>query len=571
MKVNIINHYEVFDNKINNFIPTIIDDDEYNLFRSLSQSGYLTTDRWVLYAYQKKYKDNTINYLLAISTYVEIISCQQNLHTTERFYNLQLFNGKENITISVDSGILTSSGIKKLLQYGCIFDENNQKYLLSYLSTSACNAEIEYVHSVIGWNFRDEPIFLNSKCISKSGFQSKYIGRFDLKPKGSIENTKTMIQKEVLGNSILELSLILGCSAPILGYLNNYYDLGCLVFSYGSNSSRGKTTAGLLIASIYGCPNFGKALMTTMNGTENSLLTFASSADSHPIIFDELATLPTHNLRKLLYQFASGKEKSRNDKEGNIKKTKTFNNIVITTSEFPIIDNSVPDGLRTRIFQISSEITKSAKNADSIKQCVYANYGHIGTKFVNFLVSYKLDNIKNDYEKSYKDLVDIYKKNEIIINHLTIRILSKFAVIFLAGKYFNECFEEIKIDLKSLVKTLIHLERNVADEINIEEKALECILQYVSTHKSHFIVGCNEWLSSIEGKVRSSTNGKEIIILKSIVEKILKENNYENPKLIYQKWSDKKILIREKDRPYKRLKLTSDLPKQPCFVFRIVE
>lgn len=571
MKVNVINHYEVFDNKINNFIPTIIDDDEYNMFRSFSKNGYLTTKKWVLYAYQKKYKDNTINYLLAISTYVEIISCQQNVHTTERFYNLQLFNGKENITISVDSGILTSSGIKKLLQYGCIFDENNQKYLLSYLSTSACNAEIEYVHSVIGWKFGDEPIFLNSKCISKSGFQSKYIGNMDLVPKGSIESTFIMIQNEVLGNPILEFSLVLGCSAPILGFINNFFDLGCLLFNYGGNSSRGKTTAGLLIASIYGCPNFGKSFMTTMNGTENSLITFASSADSHPIIFDELATLPTNNIRKLLYQFASGKEKSRNDKEGNIKKTKTFNNIIITTSEFPILDNSVPDGLRTRIFQIFSEITKNAKSADSIKQCVYSNYGHIGARFVDFLVSCKLDTIRSDYEKSYTNLIDIYNKNEIMMNHLTIRILSKFAVIYLAGKYFNDCFEEINIDLKSLVKTLIHLERNVADEINIEEKALECIVQYVSKHKNHFIVGCNEWLSSIEGKICNGTNGKEIIILKSVVEKILKENDYENPKLIYQKWSDKKILIREKDRPYKRLKLTSDLPKQPCFVFRIVE
>ena len=570
MKVNILNKYEVFDNKISDFTPRIINEDEYNLFNKLCRNGYIVTNKWVLYAYQKKYKDNTLYYLLAISTYFEVVSCQQDIHTSERFYCIRLFNGKDTIDINLDSSVLTSSGVKRLLQHGCIFDESNLKYVLSYLSVSACKADIQFVHSKIGWIFNREPVFLSSKSYSKSYFESKYIGELDLIPKGSIDNTLSMIKNEVLGNPMLEFSIVLACSAPVLGYLNNYFDLGCLIVNYGNCSSKGKTTAGMLIASIFGSPVYGKSLMSTMCGTENALLTYVSSADSHPVVLYELSMLSTKNIRKLLYQFASGKEKSRNNKEGNIKKSKTFNNIIVTTSEYPILDSNAPDGLRTRIFQISSDITRSADNSDAIKNCVYLNYGHIGEKFIEYIISEKIHSIVDDYQDSYTELIGIYNKKELGIVNLTRRILSKLAVVLLTAKYFNGCFE-VKIDLNHLVKTLIQLERNVADDMSIEDRALDCIVQYVSTHKNHFIFGCDDWISAVEGKINVGNGTKEIIILKSVVEKILKENDFENPKIIYQKWSDKKILSREKDRPYKRLILTHKLPKQPCFIFKLPE
>jgi len=228
------------------------------------------------------------------------------------------------------------------------------------------------------------------------------------------------------------------------------------------------------------------------------------------------------------------------------------------------------DGIRARIFQITTDkITINAENSDNIKRCVYSNYGHTGIEFVEFIITNKLDSIIEDYEKNYTALIDVYETNDLALGKLTKRILSKLAVILLPARYIRECFS-LDISLKNIVKTIIELERSVAEEQDISEKALDCIRQYIATHKSRFIFGCDEWISSVEGKVGSGGN-KEIIILKSVVEKVLQENGFENPKMIFQMWSDKKILVREKDRPYKRIRLSSKLPVQPCFVFKITD
>jgi len=161
-------------------------------------------------------------------------------------------------------------------------------------------------------------------------------------------------------------------------------------------------------------------------------------------------------------------------------------------------------------------------------------------------------------------LIELYKKNDFEFGKLTRRILSKLAIVFLTANYLQKCFPEIGIDLKAIVKFIVDLERSVADERDISDKALDCIIQYVSTHKSAFIIDCNEnYLSRIEGKI--SKTG--ITILKCVVEKILSENGFEAPKMIYKRWQDKGIIECERDRPYKRKKLAVNLPIQPIFIF----
>ena len=54
-----------------------------------------------------------------------------------------------------------------------------------------------------------------------------------------------------------------------------------------------------------------------------------------------------------------------------------------------------------------------------------------------------------------------------------------------------------------------------------------------------------------------------------LVESVLTKNGYESIKTLTEKWQDNKLLLCEKDRAYKRVKLSKDLPPQPCYVFRL--
>ena len=73
----------------------------------------------------------------------------------------------------------------------------------------------------------------------------------------------------------------------------------------------------------------------------------------------------------------------------------------------------------------------------------------------------------------------------------------------------------------------------------------------------------------MEGKIIKGSNSVEISILKSVAEALLAKNGYESIKTLVEKWRQKQILLCEKDRAYKRVKLSKDLPLQHCYVFKL--
>lgn len=568
MKLVLKSPNEILEDELIPFQPKVIEEELYKECIKIAKGNFLITSKYIIYLSLTEKKSITKYIALPIATNVEIVSCQQDLLSKERNYLVKIFNGKEYITRTFDSSILTSLGAKKLLQHGCVFDENNLKYLMQYLSWSAYNAPINYVHLGLGWNFDNEPIFLSGETISNFGIKSEYIGKLNLKPHGSLQEWLKMIKTEVIGNPALEFSLLIGFSAPILAYLNNYLDLGCFVFNFGNCSSKGKTTTAMLIASVFGNPSFEKGLVTTLNGTNNAIVSFVSQASGHPVVLDEVATGNRQTFRNLLYQICSGADRKRLNTDSQMKERNTFNCIVVTTAEFPIIDETASSGIKARVFELGFDLTNSAQQADYIKKIVCTNYGYAGRDFLRFVFNNKLNKIVEDYEKYYNMLIDIYDKRKLGFDNLTLRILSKLVVILITARYVKECFE-LDINITNIVRKIKEIEKSITNDSDISDKALDCIVQYISKNKFKFIIGRDGYNSSIEGMIEDANSDKRITILKSVVEKILIDNGFENLKLIYSEWAEKKILIKEKDRPYKRVRLTKELPIQPCFIFKI--
>ena len=114
------------------------------------------------------------------------------------------------------------------------------------------------------------------------------------------------------------------------------------------------------------------------------------------------------------------------------------------------------------------------------------------------------------------------------------------------------------------------LENRINTETDIADKALDCILDYISRNSSKFIrANISDYESCVEGKIIKGSNSVEISILKSVAEALLAKNGYESIKTLVEKWRQKQILLCEKDRAYKRVKLSKDLPAQPCYVFKL--
>ena len=568
MNISLKDPLTALDEKIVSFTAFNIDETDYYEYFNTSKSGFLITNKWILHLEKKK----TSYFIQPVCTYVKIKYRQQDIITKKISYCVEIYNENNCIDVTMDSNILTSQGCRELLKYGCVYDENNVRSLLKYLSMSAISAPTKNVHTRLGWIWDyEQPVFLANKAISQIDFESDYTGNLELAPKGTMKAFLKMIQNEVISknNTALLFGMLVGFASPILGYLNHFLDLGCMVFSYSNLSSKGKTTLALLAASIFSNAASERGCFTTMDSTQKALISFVAQANSCTVSLDEAGTADKKNIRQTLYQMASGRDRMRLDTDGNIKEHHTFNSCILCTAEFPIIDDTAPNGIRARVYEVHDNLTTSAENADSIKKCVYKNYGHIGNKFVRFIVRNKLDCILDDYYAAKDELLKLYEEKDYIYGELTERILSKLAVILVTAYYVNQCFS-LHIPIQDIVEYILQLERSITTEADIATKALDCISQYVTRHNNKFLYDDEEYFNSaLDGTVKDKRQYKEIRILKTVVEQILADNGFENPKDVYNKWAEMKILSSEKDRPYKRIKLVNELPTLPCFIFKI--
>ena len=167
--------------------------------------------------------------------------------------------------------------------------------------------------------------------------------KYDLAPKGELDEWLTMFQEQVNGNVVLELVTIFGVSALVTRYLFflNEIEYTGIVYSLTGQSSSGKTTAAMLAGSIAGNVNKGdNTLFCSWNATKIGVENIMSSNFGVPVIFDELSTSTISNLTNLLYSISEGQGRERADKNGNTREKFNSGTSIISTGEYSIFSNS---------------------------------------------------------------------------------------------------------------------------------------------------------------------------------------------------------------------------------------
>ena len=542
---------------IKNFKTVTLSQEQYEQLKQEPEyyPPFYLSDDMLCYVDVSESKGNISVSLIPIATYIKVVERQRNISTDEYTYLIVIKNDGVSTELILKGEELITLNFKNLMAYGFLFEEQYSKLVQKYLVQSANEAPMKTVHSTLGWI--DENTYLSNNVYSRKDIQSEYIGNTEFTPKGSKETYIDFIKNNVLEHIPLLFVWLLGFASAILSYINRFRDIGCLLVGLNNLSSKGKTTAAMLETSVTSNPVFDRGLMTNFSGTSNAFLGYVSLFNGHTVALDEVATNEAKNTRKLLYQLCSGRERKRLDTSGELKYTAEFSSIVLITGEFSIIDETTSNGIRARVFEITDDLTESAEHSNIIKQTVLANYGLLYDDFLKYLISC-LDDVLDDYNNLVQVLKNGFKS---VKGELTDRVLEKLAVIYLTAYYVKDCFN-LNIDLGKIKQYIYKLEANVNNEADISEKALETVMQYICKYSGKFVYGQ-------EGKITQRGSNYEIAILKTVVEDILKINNFENKKVIYNKWSQKGYLLSEKDRPYKRIVISNDLPKQACFVFNL--
>lgn len=510
-----------------------------------------------------------------ISSYIKIVKKYIDIDTQKVKLDIEFFNGDKMITKTFDRSILTKSGIETLIQYGVCYDTDKPKSLLDYLLISEQFADIEYCHTQLGWSEIDgKKVFKSNKLISAEDFdlKSNYIGSLDLEPKGDRDKWFEMIKSEVVGNIPLTTVMLAGFASPLLGFLNEKYDLGSILFNLSNSSSKGKTTAAMLATSVFGNPAIDKSTLITFNATNNALVSFASKCNSHTIALDEAIISTASDVTKQLYTLCAGRDKLRLNTDSELKEATSFSSFIISTAEYDLIPDSATNGIRARVFELNDTFTTSAENSVKIKSTVTENYGYAGTEFIEFIMKEKIDKIEEDYLLCQKALITKFEEKNAFKSkgELTERVFSKLAIILQAGAYFNECFG-IEID-DNLIDYLLSIEKHINENSDRTKYLLDCILQFIAVNENKFITEHNcygfpppaPW-----GKIIETNSEIEIIILKSKADEVFKDNNISDAKNLLNILKRKKMLDCEKDRPSKRYRLSSKSKNLPCYIFKI--
>lgn len=458
-----------------------------------------------------------------------------------------------------------------LLAFGAQVTKQSARILIESLQNQEPFVKSEYVHESIGFTTYDErTIFLGRKAI---GVDSNYMGRLQIGEKGSYEKWKQMVEEEIIGNIPMEFMLAVAASAPLVDYLNDKEQVDNIIIDLVSESSCGKTTAGLFMVSCGAKPSIqDDSMVLNFSDTSNAML--ASIQSAYPFLIDE-GSLCRYNPTNLLYSLFMGKEKIRLNQKLEKSEPAHFNTAIAITSEKSMLGISDENtGLLVRVLEFENVLwTKSAKSADKIKNTISNNYGFLIPMLAEtILFSEEQDEqyqIASVYRAWKEDLIESAKEKG-FYNNLTERACSQYALI-MTGASLVEATMDIDLDkegIKEFIET--HSPVREIDRTDIGLRALSHLMQYVTANYSKFITPENEdhipqkylgRISSFREKTLNDkmTCSKCLYVSDETLEDILKDGKFPDKRIILKKWKRLGILKCERDRLISDIKITGNL------------
>lgn len=297
-----------------------------------------------------------------VSKAVKIKAIKRNIETKEIHIELVFWAYDKWETIAIGRGELTKRELKKLASIGLdVLEDFQAAEVSSFLSKQEKLLKPTNVHSGIGWDIvNGQLVYKHYNIItepSASPIDSTYSGEYMLKPAGNKNDFFNLYIKEVKGHTPFELMVCIAISALIIGMLNRSKIGGfdsLLVHLVGS-STTGKTTAGMLGVSLAGSPSPNEGLLQTYNGTKNAMARKLASNHGVLTVLDEatMNLMDSQNLSSFIYELAQNSEKSRLNKDSELKETQTWSTTIVSTGSSILSKANNNEGLRVRLFEFS--------------------------------------------------------------------------------------------------------------------------------------------------------------------------------------------------------------------------
>lgn len=219
------------------------------------------------------------------------------------------------------------------------------------------------------------------------------------------------------------------------------------ILDYAGVTRQGKTTTLRLAASAWGNPkerSVGSAMLTwdsTRTGVERA----SAILNGLPLILDDTkrAKYPGDSAQTL-YDVATGRGKNRGSTKG-LARVGTWFTVLISSGEAPITSFTEDGGTRARVLPVrgspfGAPDAATAKVVRTLDAGVKANYGHIGPRFVRFLIENRA--AWPTWRTWYRESLDAYTEKA-AGDAVAGRMASHFAVLDLTTSLVMEAFDDL--------------------------------------------------------------------------------------------------------------------------------
>ena len=428
---------------------------------NIERPTYLTHDDWFLID-GVKYKpglyyhgidnadsDNPVNIWICSPIHADALT--SNEHGADWGLLLRFINPNGRWREwAMPSSMLKGSGEDmrgELLSLGVRISPDGNKQLHRWLASQEPKNRIIAAMRT-GWHDSPEGIafVLPNKVIGADNvrFQSEYAVHDDFIQKGTLQDWKNEVAALCQDNHILLLSISSALAGPLLK-IAKLQELGGAGIHLMGDSSRGKTTALQVAASVWGSSSF----MRTWRATANGLEATAASRNDTFLPLDECGESDPKEIGLIIYSLANGVGKQRAKRTGGTRESARWRTIILSSGECAMSTHMSESGKRIKAGQQARLLDIPATNfefgafnylhgsdsgrafADRLKRATSKNYGHLGMEFVEKLIS-----DKQDLPALYADTCKLpqFSTNDGVES----RAVGTFALIGMAGELATE-------------------------------------------------------------------------------------------------------------------------------------
>jgi len=256
-----------------------------------------------------------------------------------------------------------------------------------------------------GWYHQDDKlVFVFPHQVIGSDsicFQSEYSVNQDYETLGSLHGWQTEVATYCQDNPMLLFVMSAAFVGPLLKLINRH--AGAVGIHLLGDSSKGKTTALHMAASVWGSSAFVKSWRATDNGLEG----IAAALNDTLFVLDEISQCDPQEIGAIVYALGNGIGKQRANRYGGVREPSRWRLMWLSSGERSLSAHmreanlSAKAGQQVRLLDIP--VTNQNHGifdklyghvhggtfADTLGEACQQHYGHAGVQFIKHLIADK--------------------------------------------------------------------------------------------------------------------------------------------------------------------------------------